>query len=118
MGEHDEGPGVTDPSSRVRDHLANERTFLAWLRTGATVMVLGLAVAELLEPGDRSSLAAGALLVAAGAVAVGHGALRFRRVHRDLEAGRFAGEAAGQGPLVAAGVLMVAVVAALVLLML
>ncbi|WP_139307046.1 DUF202 domain-containing protein, partial [Modestobacter sp. DSM 44400] len=27
---------------RARDHLANERTYLAWLRTGANVMVVGL----------------------------------------------------------------------------
>ncbi|MEQ8839798.1 MAG: DUF202 domain-containing protein [Miltoncostaeaceae bacterium] len=108
----------TDPTSRVRDHLANERTFLAWLRTGATVMVLGLAVAQLLEPGDRSATVAGMLLVGAGAVAVVHGGLRFRRVHRGLESGRFAGPEAVRGPLVAAVLLMVAVGAALILLLL
>lgn len=37
-----DGPG--DPGQR-RAHLANERTHLAWLRTSANVMVLGLAVA-------------------------------------------------------------------------
>jgi putative membrane protein len=33
-------------SSAVRDHLANERTQLAWLRTSANVVVVGLAVAR------------------------------------------------------------------------
>lgn len=117
MGDETGRAEATDPASRVRDHLANERTFLAWLRTGATVMVLGLAVARLIEPGDRSALFAGTLLVAAGAVAVAQGAARFWRVHRGIEAGRFAGAAAGRGPLVAAAVLMVAVVAALVVLL-
>ena len=29
--------------NRARDHLANERTFLAWLRTGIAVAVFGTA---------------------------------------------------------------------------
>jgi putative membrane protein len=36
-----------DPSSnsnRARDHLANERTFLAWVRTGAAIVVFGFAI--------------------------------------------------------------------------
>jgi putative membrane protein len=31
-------------SSRVTDHLANERTFLAWVRTALTIMIFGFAV--------------------------------------------------------------------------
>lgn len=41
--------GRPDPDSRARTHLANERTFLAWLRTGLTAMALGLASAEFLS---------------------------------------------------------------------
>src|SRR5208337_1006621 len=33
--------------NRVRDHLANERTFLAWLRTGVATMGLGVVIAKL-----------------------------------------------------------------------
>ncbi|MFD8034708.1 YidH family protein [Streptomyces sp. NPDC059717] len=32
--------------SRAREHLANERTYLAWLRTGISVAALGVAVAK------------------------------------------------------------------------
>ena len=32
-----------DPN-RARDHLANERTFLAWLRTGVAIIVFGFAI--------------------------------------------------------------------------
>src|SRR5436305_13469085 len=51
-----EGDGDSDPaqrvaqanhkliSSRVSDHLANERTFLAWVRTALATMVVGFAV--------------------------------------------------------------------------
>lgn len=33
----------------IRTHLANERTFLAWLRSGLAAMALGVAAAQLLE---------------------------------------------------------------------
>jgi putative membrane protein len=32
--------------SEVRDHLANERTFLAWVRTGVAIIALGFVVAK------------------------------------------------------------------------
>ena len=38
--------GRTDPDSRARTHLANERTFLAWLRTGLALIVLGIGAAQ------------------------------------------------------------------------
>lgn len=44
----DERPGRADPDSRVRTHLANERTYLAWLRTGTAMVALGLASAQFL----------------------------------------------------------------------
>jgi putative membrane protein len=39
---------VADPDSRARTHLANERTFLAWFRTGLTTIALGLAAGQFL----------------------------------------------------------------------
>jgi putative membrane protein len=30
--------------NRARDHLANERTFLAWVRTGVAIVVFGFAI--------------------------------------------------------------------------
>jgi len=35
---------MPDTSNRARDHLANERTFLAWIRTGVATIVFGFAV--------------------------------------------------------------------------
>jgi putative membrane protein len=38
-------PPPTDGNpNRARDHLANERTFLAWMRTGIAVVVFGFAI--------------------------------------------------------------------------
>jgi putative membrane protein len=36
-------PAISNPN-RARDHLANERTFLAWLRTGIATIVFGFAI--------------------------------------------------------------------------
>jgi putative membrane protein len=33
-------------SAKVTDHLANERTYLAWIRTGVTIIALGFVVAK------------------------------------------------------------------------
>lgn len=41
-------------ASRIRDHLANERTYLAWMRTSIALMGFGIVIARL-----RSLLAAG-----------------------------------------------------------
>src|ERR1039458_7821646 len=36
-------PDTANPN-RARDHLANERTFLAWVRTGIATIVFGFAI--------------------------------------------------------------------------
>ena len=109
---------TTQQGSRARDHLANERTYLAWLRTAATVMVLGLAVAKLVEPTNARTIAAGAILVATGAAGLFEAGVRYRRVNRELEQGRFVTGSMSGEPLVAGVVLVVAIVASFVLLLL
>lgn len=104
----------------VRDHLANERTQLAWLRTGANVMVVGLAVARFADQGQVSvaSLLAGGLLVLAGAGTVVYGTLRYRRVAGELRRGTAATASGSAGPSIAAVILLTCVgVAAAVLLL-
>jgi putative membrane protein len=64
--------GRADPDSRARTHLANERTFLAWIRTAVTFMTLGLAAAQFLESdvflGVHLSVYLAALLVFGGVI--------------------------------------------------
>lgn len=38
---------LSGDNDRVRDHLANERTYLAWMRTGVATMGLGVVIAKL-----------------------------------------------------------------------
>lgn len=54
--ERDTETGRADPDSRARTHLANERTFLAWFRTGVTLIALGLAGGQLLASGSAPGL--------------------------------------------------------------
>lgn len=111
---------ATAGSSRARDHMANERTYLAWLRTAANVMIVGLAIARF-GAGDRvtaSAVAAGSVLLVTGGLGVGYAVLRYRSVARELERGRYVTGASTTGPVVAAVVLVVAVVGSLVMLLL
>ena len=106
-------------SSEVRDHLANERTQLAWLRTSANVVVVGLAVARFADSGKvtAASLVAGGVLILTGAVGVGYGTLRYRRAAEAIRRGDSAGISSSLGPSVAAVVLLVAVLVSAVVLL-
>lgn len=87
------GAGRTDPDSRARTHLANERTFLAWLRTGLNLIALGLVAAQLLEQDLFPDLPIvtlfAALLVASGVAMSVAGGLHFARSRDQIEAGGF-----------------------------
>jgi putative membrane protein len=87
---------VGDPPD-YRFSLANERTFLAWIRTGLALIAGGLACAQFLPPLPIAHLREGiaiALLVLGGLVAlraVDHWARteRAMRLKQDLPASRF-----------------------------
>ena len=110
-------PSDTERGSRARDHMANERTYLAWLRTAATMMVLGLAEANFVEPGNGRTTTAGGTLMGVGALGIVQGAVRHRRVNGELEDGRFVTGGRWREPVIAGMVLLGAVMAAFVLLL-
>ncbi|MEU4380111.1 DUF202 domain-containing protein [Micromonospora echinofusca] len=77
-----------------RFSLANERTFLAWLRTGLALVAGGLAAAQFLPPAHLREVIAIALLLLGGTVAVravDHWARTERaiRLGEELPASRF-----------------------------
>jgi putative membrane protein len=91
---------------RARDHLANERTFLAWVRTGVAIVVFGFAIGRFaiairqfaqiqghVSVSTGFSVWFGALAIMGGVLLTLAGLLRYRRTRADLESGRF--EAAG-----------------------
>lgn len=96
----------TPRTARTREHLANERTLFAWIRTALALMGLGFVVArfglflrslavqggEAPPRGLQASDVIGVLLVAAGVVATAIGLRRFLRARAQIEAGRFVPE--------------------------
>lgn len=97
-----------------RTHLANERTYAAWLRSGLSVAAVGIAVAHFLPVEIRApvvSLTLGTGFVLAGVALIAFGAWRYGRTHRELA------DAGGRARLVAPGVVYVvtALIAALLL---
>jgi putative membrane protein len=96
-------PDVVDATRRTR--LANERTFLAWLRTALTAVAVAVGTGKIV-PGVTSVTRwpfelLGAGFAALAVVLIGYGALRFIRVEEALAAGEFA-------PLRPAGALLLA----------
>jgi len=104
-------------SARTRDHLANERTYLAWMRTAAAVMVLGLGVAKFVEDRGVLPMVAGILLVTVGAMGIAYAGWRYVRCSADIDAGRLAVARTTSGPLFAGVVLVLSLVLALGLLL-
>ncbi len=117
MDEGDARAGVrrVDPDSRARTHLANERTFLAWLRTGLSLIALGLAAAQFLGrnlvPSVRLVTILSVLLVTGGVALTIVAGVRYARTRDGIDAGpvdhlcrrpggarRSAGARAGLGP--------------------
>ncbi len=89
-------------AGKASDHLANERTYLAWIRTSISVIVFGFAVAkfgatlrEILYTrgaSDRSSgmsLAIGIAFMAAGIALSVMSCVRYQRTRAMLDAGTF-----------------------------
>jgi putative membrane protein len=85
--------------SELRDHLANERTLLAWVRTSVTIAGLGFVVAKfgilLREVGGshvhpltaRAGALVGVALVIAGILMALLATVRFLQTRRDIERG-------------------------------
>lgn len=93
-------------ADRARDHLANERTFLAWLRTALATLALGAVLLRVTNPKDPSTVAAGGVVLAGGVLVLLYGAVRYYAVAKALEADEF--RSAGRSPaVVTVGVLLV-----------
>jgi putative membrane protein len=89
-------------SHRASDHLANERTFLAWVRTGTAIVVFGFAIGRfsiamrqltaLQGHAVRSvglSVIMGSFAIVGGVALVIAGLVRYRKTRAQLDAGTF-----------------------------
>src|SRR5580698_8097823 len=92
----------------ARDHLANERTFLAWVRTGIAGVVFGFAIGRFaiavrqwmaiqgqghVLPSTGLSVWFGTAAIIGGVLVCLVGLVRYRRTREQIEAGNF--QAAG-----------------------
>lgn len=95
MPQESEQPQDTDDDAQehepdYRFTLANERTFLAWLRTSLSLLAAGVAVVQLV-PAFTVPLArpvTGGLLAALAVLAAGAGVLRWQSVERAIRRDR------------------------------
>ncbi len=93
----------SDLSADPRIYLAVERTFLAWIRTGVSLMGFGFVIArfglflremaidkpEVTDPHAGLSLPAGIALIAIGIIVTIVAAVRYRRRIQALDRGEF-----------------------------
>lgn len=80
---------IDNVGSTARDHLANERTFLAWTRTGLGLTALGVALVQLIDSEGTLATIGGVLMVLSGIFAMAYGTLRYQEVRRGLMEGRY-----------------------------
>jgi putative membrane protein len=103
MERENDSPGSRD-DERVRDHLANERTYLAWLRTGISTMGFGVVIAKLrylfaaagpirASGGIVHASNIGLVLVVIGLITVVLSARHYVTVRRQIREGRFTASA-------------------------
>ena len=91
-------PAKPPNPNELRDHLANERTLLAWARTAITIMALGFVIAKFgilvrevkglthaAQEAVHFSALFGAALACTGAVALAFAAAGFVRVKRGID---------------------------------
>jgi len=91
---------VENRDSTARDHLANERTYLAWVRTALGLVGLGVLL-ERLEAGvDAMAVTAGVVLISFGGLSLIYAVTRYLWVAKNLERGMF--PVAIRGPVVIA----------------
>ncbi len=104
-----------------RTRLANERTYLAWWRTGLTALAVSLGAGRLIPALTAGSqwpyTVVGAAFALIGVVFIGYASVRHRQVERALARGEFAGpDDRLTGALAVVGVVLGLLILAIVLL--
>jgi putative membrane protein len=113
----EEGSGGGTGGTEAREHLANERTLLAWVRTGVGLISFGLVVERIGAQIGPSGVSAafGVALAVLGCLALVMGTRQFLRSRREISAGTFVSAATAYmvvvaGSLALAGVFVIYVV--------
>jgi len=113
--EHSGASVIQNQGSTARDHLANERTFLAWVRTSLGVVGLGVVVVKLVAEDAVVTELAGLIFIALGVVGLAYSLTRYRRVADHLQNGLFPIARVGPWALTAVALLVAAVATLMIL---
>jgi len=107
------------------DHLANERTFLAWIRTGIALIGFGFVIAKFaiflnLIKGTKgvsisSSVIYGEVLIFVGAITIAYGLYSYVEVEKDLQEGTYRSRKLQNG-IFAGSIIIIALVMSFLLL--
>jgi putative membrane protein len=107
MSKHQNGD-MENLDVDARFLLANERTFLAWVRTSLAILIGGIALTQLGHDSTAQGVVGMTVIILGGFMAV-FGYLRFHAADRAIREGRL--PEAGREPFVqAAGIISVAVI--------
>ncbi|WP_337860500.1 DUF202 domain-containing protein [Ferroplasma sp.] len=81
------------------DHFANKRTFLAWMRTGISLMGFGFVIAKFViflhalqgKPTSSfsESLIAGEIMIVVGMITIAYGFFEYERNEKDLDNNKY-----------------------------
>jgi putative membrane protein len=100
----DSQPSTGSNPNLARDHLANERTFLAWVRTGVAIVVFGFAIGRFaiairqwmqlegqghVVPTSGLSVWFGTAAIIGGVLVCVAGLVRYRRTREQIDSGDF-----------------------------
>lgn len=104
-GQKGQTPVIPSKKQSISDHLANERTFLAWVRTSIGIMGFGFVVVKFslfvrqisialnaasnLPPNSGYSQSIGLFLVAMGGIVLGFAYLRYQKTKNQIEQGDY-----------------------------
>ena len=111
----------------LNDYLANERTFLAWTRTGLTIFTLGCAIGRFGGTGNTTTtlltspnaqkkpLIAGIILAIIGILCLMYGIWRFFQTHRRIRHKDASDRPDVFGPIISVVVLSGALVAVMII---
>lgn len=107
---------IENVRSTARDHLANERTFLAWVRTALGIMGLGVILEKLVATAGTTATIASIVLVAYGAIVLVYSLYRYEQVGSRLRIGKF--PVARRGPFLLGLLGLIVMVGAIALVLL
>jgi putative membrane protein len=108
----------TDLDSRARSLLANERTFLAWVRTGLSMLAIGIAAAQFIGRDEVNGIHIVTIfslfLAVSGVMLTVFGGIQFARGRDQINTGTYRSSTTAVGLTVAmaiiAGVVGIAII--------